>query len=359
MNASEAFERYLRTGFEPAAKALADRLAPETDALIRARAAANEAARPILGGAKLDEVALDRAAMVEAARGFLDATSDMAAEARELLAPGADHVLALVRALATAEPRRKMSAIGADLAPLGFDRELAARVRVEPRASFDFDPRSRVLALDPPHDVRIVSGALALGPLSELYDREAVGRALAASLASVGLPYALRSPPIGSLGRALGTAVASLSSDSGFLRRTRDLASKSAVARARIASAVLVLDTRLHAAAFLSRDARERGDDASVRLGRAIALRVPKPLAEIVVHSPAALGPRVLSRLTGLAMTAAMRERYDEDWFRNPRAAEPLRAAAERAGTLAGETFLTELGGSLAAAPARMAELFR
>jgi hypothetical protein len=359
MNASEALERYLRTAFEPAAKALFDRLAPETAFLARARADANEAARPILSGAKLDEVAIERPAMVDAARAFLDGTAEMAAEARELVAPGADHVLGIARALALGEPRTKMSAVGGELAPLGFDRDLAARVRIEPRASFDFDARPRVLAIDPPHDVRIVAGTIALGPFGELYDAEAVGRALAAALASVALPYALRSPPIGSFGRALGTTIASLACDRAFLRRARDLGSKNAEARARVASAVLLLDTRLHAAAFLARDARDGGEDAAVRLGRAVAARVPKPLAELMVHTPAALGPRVMGRLTGLAMTAALRERYDEDWFRNPRAAEPLRAAAERAGTLAGETFLTELGGSLDAARARIAELFR
>jgi len=48
--------------------------------------------------------------------------------------------------------------------------------------------------------------------------------------------------------------------------------------------------------------------------------------------------------LAAPAIAMALRERYDEDWFRNPRVAEPLRAAATRGGTLAVERWAEEVG---------------
>jgi hypothetical protein len=358
--ASEALERFLKTGFEPVATAMIGRLASVVEEMTEARAAANEAARPVLSGAKLEEIASDRAAMVTAAERFFEHTDAMAIAARELLAPEARNVFELFRSLATADRKsaRRMSAIGTELAPLGFERDLAERVRIETRASFDFDTRPRVVPLDPPRDIRIVVSTIPLGIASELYEAEAVGRALAGAMASVALPYALRSPPIGSVARTIGTSIATLASDQAFLRRARDLGSKTAEASARRAGAVLVLDTRLQVAAFLARDARSDPEAASDRVSRAVAVSVPPPLAALAVATPAALGPRMMGRLTGLALSAAMRERYDEDWFRNPRAAEPLRAGAERAGTLSAEAWLAEIGGSLDSARLRIAELF-
>ena len=59
------------------------------------------------------------------------------------------------------------------------------------------------------------------------------------------------------------------------------------------------------------------------------------------------------------AIVAVLRERFDEDWFRNPRAAEPLRAAASRGLGLSIEAWTAELGATAPLAIAAIVEAAR
>ena len=70
-------------------------------------------------------------------------------------------------------------------------------------------------------------------------------------------------------------------------------------------------------------------------------------------HDAAALRAAMLAP----TLLTALRDRYDEDWFRNPRSAEPIRAACSRGLGLALETWTTEIGPTrpvLSTPPARV-----
>jgi hypothetical protein len=53
-----------------------------------------------------------------------------------------------------------------------------------------------------------------------------------------------------------------------------------------------------------------------------------------------------------------LRERFDADWYRNPRVSEVLRGAAMRGTTLSLAALLDELGVAASAAIGRSIELF-
>ena len=72
---------------------------------------------------------------------------------------------------------------------------------------------------------------------------------------------------------------------------------------------------------------------------------------------PLQVRARGLEHLAALAMHRALRERFDTDWFRNPRVGELLRAGCERGNGLGPEAWCAELGTSLADAGVRAIEL--
>ena len=124
---------------------------------------------------------------------------------------------------------------------------------------------------------------------------------------------------------------------------------------------VLVLDLRRLAAAVLaelelgSAAQAARADELSAR-----AFGVPGAPGPLVAPPfEAAHTRRAELRAAALApaLFAALRERFDEDWWRNPRAADTLRAAASRGGSLSVEAWASELGATPPMAQERWTEL--
>jgi hypothetical protein len=375
-SARELLERLLAGGDQAPGiglEALSARAADVGLALERARADADVAGTALLASAPRPPDAGPKGAdLVASATALLDATDALAEDAvRWLTRSGrAASLESLLRALRVREldglVRRegRFRRLGEGLAALGLERDLAARVTVAAELEPAVLPRARVVTVSAPTDVRIIVPGIEMGLVSELAGAEALGRALGLCLAAPALPVELRRPIVGSVARALGVLLAQLLADRVFLRRVRGLAPAEVEALSRRAAALLVLDARLHAAAIVARatsgagSSAARAETAAGPLGRALCAPVDPALARLVTSTPAALGPRVRARLGGHALALGLRERHDEDWFRAPRAAEPLRAAAQRGGSLSVEAFCEELGVSPSSAADRLHELY-
>ena len=245
------------------------------------------------------------------------------------------------------------------VAPLGLHRELQSRVRVV-ESKVAVHPFVRLAILDPAADLRLILPAVEYGLASEMLVMEAAIRALMISLSSPALPFSLRYPLDASVARSLGGLFAGLLGAPRVLSAFGlDRKSQQRVERA-IRSTVL-LDTRLALTAFEAKCApREDISETAHRLSHALSdVAVDFTTAELVVRTPTAQLARVRAKLGAFALAHVLRERFDEDWFRNPRAGELIRAFASRGGSISIEALLAENGASLATACEWLNEMWR
>jgi hypothetical protein len=270
-----------------------------------------------------------------------------------LRAPGID-------ALVPARDRQRR--LAASLAALGIEGALSSRARmVTPHGEAAL--ASKIAELDPPRRVGIVpSAAPEAGVASEIEACVAIGRAAAALGVAPALPPTLRRAHPGSVGRALGALFADLLADPVFVKRARSLDGAAADALRRAALAVRLATLRTSAARVAA--AASGGGDAQAEL-LARALGAPDASMPAALAAPTPLAPDAEAhadlRAAWLApaIAGALRERFDSDWFRNPRAAEPIAAAASRGGGLSVEGWAAELGASAEGSARRLAELAR
>ncbi|WP_437734265.1 hypothetical protein [Sorangium sp. So ce1335] len=223
---------------------------------------------------------------------------------------------------------------------------------------------------------RLTEGlAIDLGPLPRPLGAASFARALARfgaalSRASARGPFALAHAPA-DLRRARRAALfGGLVADPVFCARALGLGRGRALDQARATARSLLLSLRLDAATVslvghagqdggghvLLRAARDRRDRFEEATAGALGASIPGVLAGVVP----ALDPDAAVRLAGALLAARDRrdliERFDEDWFRNPRAAEALRdedsappsSTSRRAGADDLEAGLAEMMRSLA-----------
>ncbi|WP_437622773.1 hypothetical protein [Sorangium sp. So ce1151] len=187
--------------------------------------------------------------------------------------------------------------------------------------------------------------AIDLGPLPRPLGAASFARALARFGAALARadgargPFALGHAPC-DLQRARRAALfGGLVADPVFCARALGLGRGRALDQARATAQSLVLSLRLDAATVgltlrggpdggghvLLLAARDRKDRFEEATARALGAPIPGTLAGVVP----ALEPDAAVRLAGALLAARDRrdliERFDEDWFRNPRAAEALR----------------------------------
>ncbi|MAQ15520.1 MAG: hypothetical protein CMN30_12085 [Sandaracinus sp.] len=245
-------------------------------------------------------------------------------------------------------PERRFQRIAADIEGLGLRGTLASHVHVASATPHPFRAR---LAVRRPEDIRLAGPALD-GVLGEVFAAEGLGRALGLALVSGDLSPALRRPVAASVSRAFGALLAQVVADPIALRR-RGLTRSETERAQRSAAAVILVVARLAAA-----DVLVAGDALEARsawVGRALGADV-EPGSAVCLGSSAAR-PRFRGVLGGLALFAALRELHDEDWFRNPRAAEPLRGAATPGGRTSIEAVLGDLGAAPDLAFERLLEI--
>ncbi|HJL23551.1 MAG TPA: hypothetical protein RMH80_15060, partial [Polyangiaceae bacterium LLY-WYZ-15_(1-7)] len=281
---------------------------PLAERLAEARSAADDAARRALSAMEPGRHADAGPAAGDGAAAWLDATEDLWAAERSAWGIGRD-LGALLRALRAAEldgpleaeRRARWKRLGALWRPLGLEGVLAERARVEaPHGLGDPAPR---LCLPRPREVRILPG-FAPGLFGELLAARAVGRALGHALVSPALPHALRRPVVGTVPRALGQLPAQRLAEPG-LWRARGLGAGEAERMGRRSAGILLLLSRVDAAAALARGLRDpsgrggglllAGDAADAPVvgercrelaERALGVALPEALARLLLHTP-------------------------------------------------------------------------
>jgi hypothetical protein len=249
------------------------------------------------------------------------------------------------------DARGRFRRIAERFAALGVHEALGKRARTEPRSRLT----TEVVALSVPRDVRILPSSLEHGVASERAAAIAIGRAAAIAWTHPALPAIVARPLEGSIGRALGALLAHTLSD------TRARGDRAARALAEHALLVELAELRTEAAVAIARrsiGSRELPDTLRDAFSQAWCSEVTPSVAACVALR---VEPHPLARLRAsrwaAPLYAALRERFDDDFWKNPRAAEPLRAAASRGSTLSIEAFAAELDAKPEAAWPRYAEL--
>ena len=261
-------------------------------------------------------------------------------------------------------------AAGGDAAPLGGGT-LAAALRTQ-LAAMRLDPDAggrlrsaalgaaagrpaRAIAVRVPQEVYLLVGARTEPEAARVY-LEAFGQALHRAYVDPALPFEARWHGNAGSARATGALLATLLRDRGWLRRYAGLSGAALDAAAR-AAAFAELGASRAAAARVAASAAAYGDTAS--LGEVEGIYVDRMRAALgaapepgdawgELDGPFAVGDALRGSLMAGALGEALRERFDEDWWRNPRSgawlvAEWFGAVAEPRAAVAPEPLAAAL----------------
>jgi hypothetical protein len=217
---------------------------------------------------------------------------------------------------------------GALAAALGREATEGWPARLSSRWLFDLFGRSRLT-----EGLRIAPAALppALGAASFARALASFGAALAEVDGPRAAPFALARAPFDLRVQRRAALFATLAADPVFFARAFDLGRARARDQARVVARALLASIRLDAArvllrGLLVRPERERRAVFEDETARALGVSFPASLAGVIPR----LGPADPSRLAGELLALGDRrvliEQSDEDWWRNPHAAELVRA---------------------------------
>ncbi|MGE0787052.1 MAG: hypothetical protein AB7S26_15365 [Sandaracinaceae bacterium] len=252
-----------------------------------------------------------------------------------------------------AKPNERWRRASTMLAELAFIEALGRAARVLPRRPGPLERGCGVAIVEPARAIRIGPG-LERGLASERAALIALGRTSVAALAHPGLPPELARPAPDGIAGTIGALCAHVSADlrvsaryDGMTtRERRELSERTRLLELwelRTAAAVLTIRAE--------RDVRGRREAARSILTAAFGCEVDDGLAGALSWSFGALD-RFRSGVAAVDLFAAFRERFDEDFWRNPRAAELILHAAERGAALSQDAWLKEI----AAGPTPIAE---
>ncbi|MBC7171046.1 MAG: hypothetical protein H5U40_01385, partial [Polyangiaceae bacterium] len=126
----------------------------------------------------------------------------------------------------------------------------------------------------------------------------------------------------------------------------------------RLAAFVSLLSLRI-AATATALDPHASSEEAAEAAHRALGLPCSPAVATLMLDPRGGASARLRGELHGLAFFSALRDRYDVDWYRNPRARDVVRGACERGAALSVEALGAELGVGPEAGIERLAAWFR
>ncbi|MFO0588912.1 MAG: hypothetical protein U0441_15285 [Polyangiaceae bacterium] len=188
----------------------------------------------------------------------------------------------------------------------------------------------RGIALD---DVRL---PIAIGGASFARALVAFGEAFGAAAAPSGAPFALHRPALDLRPARIGALLGMLVGERSFARRAMDLGPGAAIDHARKMARAHLASLRLRAAAARSRASlfpvRDDLDDRfREETSRAWGEPLPAELAGVMPRVTEQSSARFVATLLAALDRRRLIESLDEDWYRNPRSADALRAIAVEA----------------------------
>jgi hypothetical protein len=174
----------------------------------------------------------------------------------------------------------------------------------------------------------------ALGAASWLRALARLGAAFTDAAAPSRQPFCVAHDPYGLRRRTLGALFALTPLSTPFLKRRLDLGRDRSRAELRVLSRVALLETRasalrvrLRAPALAGKSALFEAFEAETE--RCLGFPIRAQAAGSLFRLHADDGQRFAGWLLSTARLRTLVETHDEDWFRNPRAAEELRAEAD------------------------------
>jgi hypothetical protein len=318
------------------------------------------------------EAAVDTASLPERAARWLAATDDAAGDMVQWLVRGEPRgrntpwaqLLAALRARefdGLARPTRRFSRLAEGARRLGFERDMTSRMRAEP-AAYLLAPSARVVAFAVPSDIRVVEPSLDSGLLSDLAAAQGIGEGLALSLVSPALSSVTRWPMGVSVSGAIGVLFGQLRADAGYLRRIDGLERDLAERVARQVGVAVLLQSRWQAALQLAagtpvRSEAERLAQLVEASERVFGCELPQGVVALAWLARPFDARDFEAADAGLALHAGLRERFDTDWFLNPRVSDVLRGGCARGNQLDVAAFAAELRVAPAAGSKRAIEL--
>jgi hypothetical protein len=171
----------------------------------------------------------------------------------------------------------------------------------------------------------------ALGASSFARALQAFGRAVRVAAAPAASPFALAHEPGSRAAHRLGFVFGALAADPGWHGRALGLGQRAALRQSRVLARTALLDARMHAArVLLGDDAAPAPRDRFEELGaRLFGAQLDARLRGAWPGAADDQGARFVALLESLAVGESLRNRFDADWYRNPRAWELLHAGAE------------------------------
>jgi len=174
----------------------------------------------------------------------------------------------------------------------------------------------------------------AVAPASFVRALHQVGQAWGEALATVRQPFVVATDPYRLRSSSFGFLFATLPLHASFVRRVLAVGAPRIRDHLRGTARTVLLATRLAAARVLLRGPALAGTSALREaypeiLRRASGVALPGHLAGVLVQLDVEDAARFMGWLAGAARRQREIEEHDEDWFRNPRAAEALRDEAD------------------------------
>jgi hypothetical protein len=184
--------------------------------------------------------------------------------------------------------------------------------------------------------LRLDAGELptALSAASFLRGLLQLGAAFYEALAPASQPYCLAHDPFGLTRAEHGALFAGIALTPSFLRRSLDLGKDRAVGHARALAQSALLHSRMLALRVLTARAALEGPSSlaesfSEHAALALGFELPDRAAGLVFRPRLGDAQRFFGALLAAERAQRLAQEHDEDWFRNPRAIERVRAEAQ------------------------------